>query len=286
MKIITRKDTGLPIFPDNYYQGPYKKIGVCVHNMAVGTSESITLDQAKRQTMINYNYHRSRWNAIDILEGYDLYNVNGEATILECRPWWSNCDAFSGMATLGYKYIGIEVCGDFDTQKPNPVVIEGLIEFIIYLYETGKINDLDIKGHRDFNAYSKVGPTSCPGNNLYILLPYIREEVNKRLSSKKTGGVRIMLPSPEGTKHVFPDVWVAKYNYHLHIKDESGEKNKATIIITKRDGSYFTLQEVEINPFVDYNFGLNAILKEKGITEACSLTVFTAKNSAVYLREW
>jgi len=187
MKIIPRKETGLPLFPDSYYPGPFEKIGVCIHNMAVDSPEPMTLEKAKGRTIVNYQSHKTRYNAIDILEGYDLYNVGGEIVVLECRPWWSNCDAFYGASKLGNKYIGIEVVGNYDVQEPTPLILNGIIDLIVWLYDTKKIKDLDIKGHRDFSYLSKYGATSCPGKNLYAKLDYIREEVKKRIEKLRGG---------------------------------------------------------------------------------------------------
>lgn len=36
-----------------------------------------------------------------------------------------------------------------------------------------------MKGHRDFNHLSRFGPTSCPGDHLYPLIPELIEEAKK-----------------------------------------------------------------------------------------------------------
>ena len=188
MKIIPRSEV-LPVFPNSYYQGPYTKLGVCLHHMAIPGGDPITLEQAKQRTKANYEHQRSRWGAIDILEGYDLYDVNGEPTLIECRPWWSNCDAFSGSAKLGHKYIGIEVHGNYVLRKPSPVILEGIVRALVWLKETGRIMDIHMRGHRDFNGVSTVGPTSCPGGYLYEAIPTLVAKAKARLEKiPKAGG--------------------------------------------------------------------------------------------------
>jgi hypothetical protein len=181
IQLISREEAGLPRHPDSYYPGPFTKVGVCLHNMAVGTPDPVSLEAAKARTLTNYNYHLAKWGAIDIMEAYDLYNVEGHPVFIEGRPAWSNCDAFSGMATLGYRYIGLEVHGNYDTQYPTDVILEGISDFLAACYAGGKTSGLEMKGHRDFNHLSSYGPTSCPGNNLYPLIPELIAEARRKL---------------------------------------------------------------------------------------------------------
>lgn len=278
INIIPRNQTGLPMYPADYYPGPYSKIGVCLHNMAVGDGKTVSLEKAKQVTKGNYNYHLSRWNAIDIIEGYDLYDVNGIPTVLECRPFWSTCDAFAGAGKLGYQWIGIEVYGNYDLYQPSAVILEGIVEFLIMCYNTRKISQLQMKGHRDFNP----GQTSCPGNNLYPKIPWIVSEAKRRIEEGET----TMLPNPIDKKHVFPDIWQDKYNYWVHFKDESNKVNDYRIIVTQGK-KWLEIGKIQQTvPYERSSLDLKALLQSKNIQGSCAVTVLSTYASCVYIREF
>lgn len=189
MLYIPRPQTLLPQFPDSHYRGPYKKLTVCWHHMCgAGTGDPISLSWAKQLQLNNYNWHRYRWNAIDILEGYDLYDVGGEACLMEGRPWWSNCDAFSGAGKIGYKYIGVEVDGNYMERRPSGTILEGAVETLVKLKREGKIQSVQSTGHRAFNHLSNYGHTNCPGDNFWARIPEINVEAERRLSQAQETG--------------------------------------------------------------------------------------------------
>jgi len=236
IQLISREEAGLPRHPDSYYPGPFAKVGVCLHNMAVGSPEPTTLDRAIMRTQANYHHHLNTYSgAIDIMEAYDLYNVEGHPVFIEGRPWWSNCDAFSGMAQLGYCYIGLEVHGNYDTQHPSDVILEGISDFLAACYAGGKISGLEMKGHRDFNNLSKYGPTSCPGNNLYPRIPELIADARRKVAGleKEDDGMIVNLQEKpkQGGLYVWgaADVFTridnprhsADYLCWLNIKNES-----------------------------------------------------------------
>jgi len=186
MIFIPRSQTLLPQFPGSYYQGPYQKLTVCWHHMCgAGTGDPVSLARAKQLQLNNYNWHIHRWDAIDIMEGYDLYDNDGEPCLMEGRPWWSNCDAFSGMAKLGYKYIGIEVDGNYMTRHLSDTMLEGAIETLVKLRREGKIQSVQSTGHRAFNHLSNYGPTNCPGDNFWARIPEINAEAERRLGQEQ-----------------------------------------------------------------------------------------------------
>ncbi len=290
LKIISRAEAGLPVFANSYYQGPYNKIGVCLHNMAVHTSEPISLEAAKRYTLGNYNYHKATYGK-DIMEAYDLYNVEGVPVLIEGRPWWSNSDAFSGMAKLGYVYIGLEVAGNFDTQKPSAVSLEGIVRFLTMCYDFKMIPSIHMKGHRDFNYLSNYGPTSCPGNNLYPLIPELIQEANIRIKRKESE--EVMLSTPIDTKFVFPDIWQDNFKYWIHFKDETGAPNKPDeptntyrIIFTQGGKWNEIFKVIQTHPYERSSLDLSKLLKDTGIVGSCAITVLAARKSCVYIREF
>jgi hypothetical protein len=189
MILIPRPLTILPQFPDSHYPGPYKKLTICWHHMCgAGNGDRVSLARAMQLQLNNYNWHRGYWGAIDILEGYDLYDVDGQPCLIEGRRWWSNCDAFSGMSKLGYRYIGIEIDGNYMTRHPSDVMLEGAVETLVLFTREGKISSLDSTGHRAFNYLSNYGGTNCPGDYFWARIPEINAEAARRLGQQQDQG--------------------------------------------------------------------------------------------------
>lgn len=67
--------------------------------------------------------------------------------------------------------LGINLTGNFDIEKPKPGQVDTLVQLLATLCKRHKLKPSDILGHRDTIA------TSCPGNNLYNMLPEIRKKV-------------------------------------------------------------------------------------------------------------
>ena len=73
--------------------------------------------------------------------------------------------------------IGICVCGNFEEKIPYPSQIKALEKLIARLYK--RFGKLEMWGHKDYPA----ADTSCPGKNLYKLIPEIRKRVQGANSS-------------------------------------------------------------------------------------------------------
>jgi len=83
---------------------------------------------------------------------------------------------------MNFRSIGICVVGDFMKWKPVYTQILSLQDLLADLMDIYHRDPLTtIKGHRDF------GKTSCPGDNLYSLLPEISKKVATLIQNK--GGV-------------------------------------------------------------------------------------------------
>ena len=112
------------------------------------------------------------------------YVIRKDGTIERGRPL-----AAVGAHAQGHNYdtIGINVTGNFDTERPTPEQIDSLERLLAFLC---RIYDIEagvttIEGHRDVNA------TDCPGDNLYRLLPQIRRDVKVRTAEKELEDVDI-----------------------------------------------------------------------------------------------
>jgi len=180
MRVIPRSETLLPQHPGSYYPGPFEKIGVVFHHMGAHEEGAISLNRALQINRVNHDYHLARWGSIDIMEGFDLFNVAGEPVLVTGRPWWSNCDAFSGMAKIGYKWIGVEVCGNYQDNPPSDVLIEGCVQTLQLFKMMEWVPAFMAEGHRSFNHLSNYGPSECPGTYFYALIPGIQAEAERR----------------------------------------------------------------------------------------------------------
>ena len=88
--------------------------------------------------------------------------------------------------------IGIALIGNFQTDQPTKAQIDALVKLSTALAAKYKINPMaTLDYHKKISAYPyvgtfqsyalashrDVGPTACPGENLYKLLPAIRDRV-------------------------------------------------------------------------------------------------------------
>lgn len=113
------------------------------------------------------------------------YVIRKDGTIERGRP----------LATVGahaygenYHNVGINVTGNFDKEIPTQAQITSLEALLVSVC---RIYDIDISvativGHRDVNN------TDCPGNNLYRLLPEIRDDVAVKLFEDKLKGTHLL----------------------------------------------------------------------------------------------
>lgn len=77
--------------------------------------------------------------------------------------------------------VGINVTGNFDTEKPTAAQIQSLETLLTWLCQYYHIEPgvTTIVGHRDLNS------TDCPGQQLYEQLPRIRQDVKVRLAEQQ-----------------------------------------------------------------------------------------------------
>lgn len=113
------------------------------------------------------------------------YVIRKNGTIERGRP----------LATVGahaygenYHTVGINVTGNFDKETPTQAQLTSLVNLVasvctIYHIDAGVTT---IVGHRDVND------TDCPGKNLYVLLPEIRDDVAVKVYEEKLKNTHIL----------------------------------------------------------------------------------------------
>ncbi|GIV97552.1 MAG: N-acetylmuramoyl-L-alanine amidase [Herpetosiphonaceae bacterium] len=98
-----------------------------------------------------------RHRSLEVLQG-GLYHVRG-----------AHCDGQNDVA------VGIENEGNYMSSQPPAALYDRLVALCAYICQQYGISSSQIYGHRDFNA------TDCPGDQLYALLPQLRQDVAARI---------------------------------------------------------------------------------------------------------
>ncbi len=162
--------------------------------------------------------------AAAIVRGIELYHVQGNGwndigynflvdrfgTVYEGRAGGTDKDVI-GAHSLGFNTgsVGVALIGDFSSEVPPPVMQSALVNLLAWRLDVAHVDPLSnvrdvsrgnakfkagkpvtfraISGHRD------TGPTECPGNGAYDLLP----ELSRRVSL--TGLPKLYSPSVTGT---------------------------------------------------------------------------------------
>jgi len=252
----------------------------------------VTPARALQIQRVNHDYQIHKWGSIDIIEGYDLILVGTEAWALEGRPAWSNCDAFSGAAKLGYKYIGVEVAGNYDVNHPRDDMLQGMAELAAALYLEGRCGMDFSHGHRDFNYLSTMGGSSCPGANLYPRLGEVQAEAERIINGETKEEEMIRLPDASGKDFHFLDLWLEKYDYWLHVQLRGEKATEVSIYATRvgLDGykliaSYPIAPEPPDNPNPYIKLDVGGLLRAAGLEE-CSISVHASQEITCALREF
>lgn len=134
--------------------------GIVIHH-SDSSRDATTFEEIKSwhlaQGWIDIGYHF-------VITGDGLMHLGRPETVMGAQTLNHNSDT-----------LGICVTGDFTHEKPSDAQMHTLVQLIATLARRHHLTVDKIKGHRDFND------TSCPGDNLYHLIPSIRESVKKYL---------------------------------------------------------------------------------------------------------
>lgn len=197
LRRIQRTEAGQNLKWPYQYSKRIQKI-IVHHTAETGVENGRTPEQVMRAI---YRYHTVSRGWGDI--GYH-YVIAPDGEIYEGR-------AGGDYVVAGHAYcnnvgtIGIALMGNFNNQEPSNKQVSALRNLLLHLAETYELDLTDedwyhgkktsnLLGHRDLSA------TSCPGQNLYDLLPYLRrilsssEEIRFARSLKIDGTPNGSLP--------------------------------------------------------------------------------------------
>lgn len=188
-KIEDKLEDHFLLYGDHFH---YNKTKIVVHHTAMDYDPDRTEEQIKQHLQLIYKYHTIDRDFWDI--GYNFL-IDGKGNIYEGRHGW----AWSVGMHVSYNNIatiGISLMGNFEKVQPTQAQIDALTDLITALAQyyhidpMGKAEYFQPKDESPY-IYSKtlwtivghgdIAPTACPGKNVKILLPSIREEVAKRL---------------------------------------------------------------------------------------------------------
>lgn len=168
---------------------------ILIHHTASDNSILKSKSDVKNYLSWVYRYHTIKHGRWDI-----WYNflIDPFWNIYEGRAWWEWV-VWAHAKRNNTPSVWISLMWNFDIQYPTNEAVDSLINLSTAIAKKYKINpESRVDYHRDSkNApyilseedyaiawHRDAGITSCPGENLYNLLPYIRDEVEKWLDSK------------------------------------------------------------------------------------------------------
>jgi hypothetical protein len=159
-----------------FFKQPYH---IIIHHTDTGYSGDGSADV---RSIWTYHTFGNGWGDI----GYN-YVIDPRGNIYEGRA--------GGPTAVGahtehnnYGAIGISLIGNFDSQTPPPAMVNALVGLVSRLgnqfginmegvTDDGTLTFANLAGHRDFYA------TSCPGINVYRLLPILKSAVGRQVRS-------------------------------------------------------------------------------------------------------
>lgn len=181
----------------------YNKNKIIIHHTADDFSSLLTwwTGTAIQELQNIYKYHAlTKWRG-DI--GYNFI-IDPFGNIYEWRAWWAWVVG-AQTAWNNTPSVWISLMGNFNVNEPTDASLKSLTALVTALAKKYKINpkatatyfkasseipylktytNYTIAGHTD------AGVTSCPGTNLYNLLPELRDQVSKNLSTLSIAKVR------------------------------------------------------------------------------------------------
>jgi hypothetical protein len=193
--IIPRKDWWGDLPPDSLdaHFGPIKITisHAVVHHTAMTNNPPDPSQEIR--SIWNLHVYGNGWSDI----GYNFL-IDQFGNIYQGRydPWLDSTDVQGAHATsANVKSVGVSVLGNFGISAggiPDPRALRSLERLLAWRFDQRSLNPLDsasiptnlggprvvgrICGHRD------VGITECPGENLYVLLPSVRLNVQALLT--------------------------------------------------------------------------------------------------------
>ena len=199
------------------------KTQLLIHHTVHDRNNINSIEDEKNLMKQIYQFHTFTRGRGDI--GYNFI-IGPSGTIYEWRAGWP------GIVAAHAKYnnvpsVGISLMGNFEINQPTPEQIKALINLstsLAYYYDidpfarwhfhtqSSEYPYVDNHEHYNLAWHRDAGTTSCPGHNLYEILPWVRKAVAWRLEK--------MYQFVERTSDK-PKIEIIKNTYLLHDKIET-----------------------------------------------------------------
>ncbi|MCX6824708.1 MAG: N-acetylmuramoyl-L-alanine amidase [candidate division SR1 bacterium] len=186
--------------------------------------------------------------------------------------------------------IGISMMGNFNVNVPTDAALKSLVKLVTALAKKYHIDpkatttyfkkydqvpylktytNYDIAGHED------AGITSCPGTNLYNLLPEIRDQVTEGLTKYTLLSTRKIAPP----KSTIPRGTVVDGRYY---SDKLTDTFALPIRLAGLKSCTTTDATITINACVSSNNQLNISLTKKGLSGLKTISVLTNSGTKLF----
>lgn len=98
----------------------------------------------------------------------------------------SEADSAGGTKSSSGNSLEVCLCGDFDSQTPQPKAIARLQLLLTNWCKTYQLvpNEKTIVGHKDVQPKKGTSDNRCPGKNLHAKLPQLRTEIAALLAKR------------------------------------------------------------------------------------------------------
>ncbi|WP_231104665.1 peptidoglycan recognition protein family protein [Haloechinothrix halophila] len=158
---------------------------IVVHHTVTENSADYSLEHAFSLARSIQNYHMDNNGWIDSGQHFTIsrggYMTEGRHESLDALRNGSKFVESAHCRGQNRMAVGIENEGTYTSEALRTEHYSALVELCVYLSEQYGIDPYEIYGHRDFNA------TTCPGDELYAMLPTLRGDVAATVGGDPTG---------------------------------------------------------------------------------------------------
>ncbi|WP_283139496.1 peptidoglycan recognition protein family protein [Rhizohabitans arisaemae] len=167
---------------------------IVVHHTATQNVEDFSVEAAFRLSRSIQHYHMSKHRWEDIGEHFTIsrggHIMEGRNKTLRAIGRGAHVLG-AHAADLNKRAIGIENEGIYTKIKPPARMVKSLVDLLAWLCDEYRLDPyIAIIGHRDVN------PTSCPGEQLYAMLPELRRRVAVQLGLPQRQDARRLMRGP------------------------------------------------------------------------------------------
>ncbi|HET8854388.1 MAG TPA: exo-beta-N-acetylmuramidase NamZ domain-containing protein, partial [Salinimicrobium sp.] len=188
LNIITREKWGAA--PSQGKMIPHIPEFITIHHTGTTAKPGVSIKD-KLQALQKFSFSKGKLGNGQPKEPWpDIpyhYYIASNGSIAEGRPLLFEGDSNTDYDLTGHMLIVLE--GNFQEQQLSNQQFKSLIDLVNLLAEEYNVPSEKITGHKD------QAPTSCPGKNLYELLPLIRKQVQPKKAPRTVIGAEQLFDS-------------------------------------------------------------------------------------------